>query len=397
MRYLSQTVKDTIAQGYIEVVDLVEVTLPAYSYWDGTQTISYSEIVFNLSGYDIDINGKPYKGSLRSIGQIRSSMGSSPDSASFDMENVSREKGHLLTTNRKLDNGRATISRAFKTPDGWEISELFTNGYIKNIKIDGEKISFSVDSEMGRKGANVAERPVTQRCYWKFKGFGCLWTPAQPGDENYCSRERDTLEGCAGHGNLTQFGAVPQFSILPPVGGTMSGYDNFYNGFSDPDLIGWCIEPKSLVKVWKNDKIYRIEADKIQKGDALVSANLFGTLEKSEVLDVLRGTTSQLFTIHTESASITCSPQHPLITSLGDSKGTPARDLKIDDTLICLNDKNVLKEKIIAIEIVNTKSDVITFTLKEFNTFFAGNGKNAILNHNLKPINNLSNFQLNLT
>jgi hypothetical protein len=390
MRELSAAIKKVLSQDYMEVHDLVEITLPEFRYFVGDQEITLPKKTLYLAGLEIEINGQPYQNSLREIGQIRYTLSNAPDGCSVTVENMTKTFGRYLTSERKLDNARVTVKRAFLTDDGWwEIDTIFRDGYVRDSKVNGEVVTLNVVHEMSRKNATVANFPVTQRCYWIFRKEGCMWDPSQPGDPSYCSKERDTEEGCKGHGNLPQFGATGHFTIME----SGSGYDPYPNNFPGGGVGGggvghWCVQPHTKIYLLREGGIKSwLPAHKVQKDDVLLSIDTFGQVIRTRVNEVINGETTQLMSIRTKDFSLTCTPSHPIITALGDDKGTPAAELQVGDEILVydVNDISAKLQVIESLERWGVPEKVITFNLEESHTFVGSNQRNGgIVSHNLK-------------
>ena len=395
MRSLSATIQKVLNSEYLEVKDLVELKIPAYSYYEGSEIVTLPEILINLALSEVSVDGKLYSPTLRQISQIKYSLGSAPDNASITVENADRDFGKILLSNRKLDNTRCTIKRAFKTEVGWESDTLFADAYVRDIKINGKEVSLSLISEMSRKGASVAERTVTQRCYFIFKDpKTCKWTTEQPGDALVCDKGEDTPNGCKAHGNLPQFGAVPAFAITE--NSFTGGYDGFTNNFPNYDTSSWCVTPETNVLVCDEDfNKYIVKARNLKENDMIVSFDLFGHPYTTNILKVLKGKTTRLYTIHTENYSLTCTGSHPIIRFRGDKTGVSASNLKVGDNVLTYNRENLLAdtEKIVAIDYLDTEQEVLTLKLKDYYTFCCGNEKNGgIVSHNMKEMSRQYNF-----
>lgn len=404
MRQLSETIEAVLSNEYMEVADLVTITVPEYNYVDENgdpQTLPPADIP--LSGRDLTIDGIEYAGDLREVGSIRYSLSTAPDGGSISIQNLTKSYNTLLSSARKLDGSRVTVRRGFLTPDGWEQDTILADAYLRDIKVNQESINLTVVSEMARKNATVASRTATQRCYWIFnaggvpklpgqKGFECGWTRDQPGNILSCDKGEDTPNGCLSHGNITQFGGTPSFSITTAISNPTNGY-----GAGGSGMVGigwgmgtesWCVHPDTnILCITNNGTKFVRKAKNLRENDVVAAVDVFGNIYRANIQGLPRGTTTKQYTIFTKDYSITCSPSHPIITQNGDKKGKPAFELKVGDKILTYTFKNLLAEQqeIESIEILDSPTEVIVLQLKQYHTFVASNQLNGgIVSHNLK-------------
>jgi hypothetical protein len=192
---------------------------------------------------------------LRSIGEMKFSLGGNPDSTSVTIENVSQSLGVALTdTERSLDGASIIIKRAFLVDvdtNEYEADVLFS-GVVDGVKVDENVVSLMVVSDISQRGARIGNIQVTQRCRHVFKDAHCAWIEAQGGDPDFCNKVFDSEEGCLGHNNQFHFGGVPTLlarEIPPqqyPPGTGPGGWEpvptNFPTKF-DPDYQPWLDYP----------------------------------------------------------------------------------------------------------------------------------------------------------
>lgn len=388
MRTLTSTIQAVLNSDAIETKDVVIINIPAQIVPPLSATTLYL-----ANGEGVSVNGQPYDNKLREISSIKFSTSSSPDNAEIKIENVSRELGFVLTdTQRVLDGSSVRIDRLFKVADGtWEPLTIFV-GQVKDLKVDQEFIVLTLVSDMNKRGTKVAGRTITQRCLWVFNKNGsgvgpeCGWQTSQPGDPNSCDHDVDSSNGCKAHGNLHRFGGVPAFTSL----GSGNGYDGTGGGWGSGSGGGWCVHPDSWILCrTPNNLNFWLRAYQVKSGETLVSVDKFGRLVRSNVVEVSKGTTTRLYTITTDKGfGITCSPSHPIITSLEDRVGTPAHMVKLDDKVLVYDSDLSYQDSVKSIEVVNTSSNVILFKLEEpYHLYVGGNNKKGgIWFHNMKPI-----------
>ncbi len=236
-RNISATIRAVIAQDYLETHDIVDITLPA-SGLESAITIYCG----GKSGLVVDSN--LYLPTLRSISQIKFSLGTNPDSADISLENLSQTFGAVLTDpERTLDGASVIIKRAFLiSGESTYESMILFSGKVQNIKVDQNVVSLSLVSDMSHKAARLAYVQVSQRCRHIFNvngsgvGPDCGWRSGgtgnpvdQVGNPTDCDLILDSPNGCLGHANQHRFGGVP--TLIPnhvePVGESNGGYDAF--------------------------------------------------------------------------------------------------------------------------------------------------------------------------
>ncbi len=388
MRIFSDTIQAILDRGYGETRDAIKLVLPA--------TAELPEIELHYTnGEDITVDGVVYQNKLRSVGTVRFSLGSAPDNTEIVLENLTRDLGFVLTDGeRVVDGAEVTVSKMFKNDsDAWEELVLFI-GQVVDTKIDHEKISLSIVSDMSKRGTSIGNKTATQRCIWVFNkdgsGIGpqCGWQTSQPGDPDECDHTVDGEKGCISHGNLHRIGAVPAFTAISEG----SGYDaNHGDGWGDGTGGGWCVHPDTYILCEsETHERYWVQAFRIRAGESLVSLDRFGDFVKANVVKQTKGTTTKLHTVTTEAGySVMCSPTHPFITSLEDTKGTPCYKLKEGDSVLSTEflGKKYIEDTIATIEIVDYSCNVILLQLEEPNHIYIGGATTdgGILFHNLKP------------
>src|SRR6476661_9768909 len=223
MRNISPAIQAVLDADYGETRDVVVITIKEQIDPPFPETVLYYS-----NGQGVSIDGHDYTDKLRGVGTIKFSLSSSPDNAEVVIENVSRDLGFILTNTRRIfDGAQVEIKKAFKIADGtFEAVTLFV-GQITDTKVNQESITFSVVSDMNRRGTSVSGRTVTQRCIFKFNvqgsgiGPSCGWQTSQPGDPLSCDHDLNTLNGCASHGNVHRYGGVPAFTAITEG----NGYD----------------------------------------------------------------------------------------------------------------------------------------------------------------------------
>jgi hypothetical protein len=214
-RTLSDTIKAVLAADAAhmgaETHDLIVLTLPV----SGDQP----EIVLHCSSYTgLVVDGDTYVNVLRSVSQIKFSIGANSDQATIQLENVDLTLGQtVMDTTRTLDGSKVQIKRAYRIADGTLESIILFNGVVQGVNVDEEFVTLSVVSDFTQRKAQVASRQCTQRCLWEFKSAECGWQqPAagnpvdQAGDPDDCSLIFDDADGgCLNHVNQHRFGGVP--------------------------------------------------------------------------------------------------------------------------------------------------------------------------------------------
>jgi hypothetical protein len=405
MRTLSENIKAVLSSSYMETKDVVIITLP-----EQFDPISPEVTLYLANGAGIVIDGQVYSNKLRAISNLKFSLGSAPDNAEITIENVSRDLGFILTDRTKVfDGAKIIIKRAFKiSENNWETVILFV-GQIRNVKINEDSITLSSISDMSKRGTNMAQRSLTQKCIWVFNEYGsgigpnCGWTTAQPGDPASCDHDLDSTNGCKAHGNQHRFGGVPAFTALTESNTGVGGGGGLPGGYDAPDPSnwgyggggGWCVHPNTwiLCQNYKKER-YWVQAFKVKENETLVTVDKFGKFLTTNVVKASKGTTTKLYTVTSERGfSISCSPSHPFITSLTDTEGTPCNLLKVGQkTLTSYKDsEKVIEDTITSIEQVETSCNVIMFQLEEPHHVYIGGSTvdGAFLFHNMKPMDTL--------
>jgi hypothetical protein len=196
----------------------------------------------------------------------------------------------------------------------------------------------------------------------------------------------------SGLGSAETYTDIPGFArqvwyaVFNETGG--SNFSNVANIWTQPNVIpdpeggSGCITLDTLVLLTNGVETYYKVAKDVQVGDILVSVNNQGGLTRSRVKRLIPGFTTQLYVIHTKNNSLWCSPSHPIIQKHSASKGTPAKDLRVGDSVL-VDEGLVVLDRITAIEVLEVpdKHPVIIYELEGEHTFISG----GLVSHNLKP------------
>jgi hypothetical protein len=125
-----------------------------------------------------------------------------------------------------------------------------------------------------------------------------------------------------------------------------------------------------------------VRADKVKRGDSVISISENGHIVIGKIKDVYIGRTTRLYTIVTENgAELTCSPSHPIIVEYGNVSEKAFR-LKVGDTVMVYNKHHDQAEKsrILSCEFVDFETNVLIFEMENAEHTFVSGG---IVSHNL--------------
>ena len=153
-RTLTTTFEDQMKAAGRDSTWLLEITLPLKA--GESQPVSvYS--AFRL----VQLGAQVYQATLREFSEVGFSEGFSIDGASGAIENASRVWGAVLSeSDRSLDGANVVVKKAVKNAAGvWEADSALP-GTLKDVKVNGRLVSFSIISDLSMKGAVVANDPV---------------------------------------------------------------------------------------------------------------------------------------------------------------------------------------------------------------------------------------------
>lgn len=167
-------------------------------------------------------------------------------------------------------------------------------------------------------------------------------------------------------------------SYVPPEGG--GGYDE--------DL--GCVIPSTEITavsaVTGEERI--VPAREVYVGMQLLGKDKHGKLAVGRVKEIIRAKTTMLYTIITKihGYELICSPTHPIIQNVDDLTGIHAHKLPRllakgrKPTILVLDDEgNLVEDEILAIEISNGNSEVLTFEMEDSTSTYISN---RIVSHN---------------
>jgi hypothetical protein len=259
-RRLTPTIRAVLDAGYAQTHDIMDITLPA--------TGALSSVTLHCGGSKgLTVDGNLYLPVLRSINQIKMSLGGNSDMAEATLENVSRTFGAVLAdTERPLDGATVVIKRAFLIDENTDTYEsvIIFNGVIQNVKVDQNLVTLSILSDMNKRNAKLGNKQITQKCLAVFNvngsGVGpeCGWRSGGPGnptdqvgDPLNCNKVFDSPDGCLGHANQHRFIGVPFLKpkdLPPQTGDDNGGYDDWDRPSHriDPDYHPW-INPNNIL------------------------------------------------------------------------------------------------------------------------------------------------------
>jgi hypothetical protein len=215
--------------------DVIDITLPSVILTDGTVL---SAVVLNLATAKVtrplSLGSTVYQPAIRAMGGITYSLGTAPDDATWELENLRGIYGELmLDPERTLDGAYLVCHRAANVAGRgqvpvWEFDELFA-GTIHGVGASGEAVRFGVVDEMSDPANLIGGRELTQRCGDVFEGPFCGHTGAPPGAT--CTHLFDDgVGGCLFWQNQPRFYGIPPLRARTaqamglPAGGIVPGY-----------------------------------------------------------------------------------------------------------------------------------------------------------------------------
>jgi hypothetical protein len=153
-----------------------------------------------------------------------------------------------------------------------------------------------------------------------------------------------------------------------------------------------CIALDMYALVKRSGGQISVLATEVKDADTLVSFSPNGTVYEAEIDSISRGYASGIYSLITESGhSLRCSPTHPIIMGFGDETGKAMHRVKTGENVLVynINSTEAVESKVVAIEYLDRKEEVLIFHLKNgtCHTFAAGAERSGgIVSHNRKPV-----------
>jgi hypothetical protein len=204
-------------------VDAVTVYL-IHIHFDEFFDIPEMDFYFATTAYVecfIDGENLVFEDYLRGYPSVRHQTDRGNDIAEFSLNNPSNEMyARFRTYEQIIERGYTKIYQAFEIEKDYYEAEIVFVGYLEDFTIteSDKTLDFTAFSDMSRPNFLVGNRILTrERCGAEFNYQGlaapdalrpCTWQTIQGGNEDFCSKFLEGVDGCEAHNNTHQFFAV---------------------------------------------------------------------------------------------------------------------------------------------------------------------------------------------
>lgn len=218
MRTISTELADLLRTGTCESHDLLQLTFPLQAGETVPQQAFYADAALTIGAVN-------YYPGLRDLPTIRMSLGRTPDRAEIQIENESLAMAATISDPANiLDGADASLYRAFRLPESWELHLLIT-GILSDIRVEQSVIAMTLYSDLSLPWATIAADPIAEQCPYQFKDARCGYPDTStlpPGERTHtiCNKIFDSAEGCTGRGNSHRHGGAP---TLAPNAAVVAG------------------------------------------------------------------------------------------------------------------------------------------------------------------------------
>lgn len=194
--------------------------------------------------------------------------------------------------------------------------------------------------------------------------------------------------------NSSASGVSSPYPVLGLASGTTyffrvvnsSGTSNIASITTDPyippDIGPQCVIYDTPMYARIHDNVVRLAAREVKEGMIVRSINtVTGEAVWGRVKRVFDGQASRIYSIVAATgAMVQCSPSHPLITGLGDTKGVPSRMFRPGDSIFVYDMGRGMDSRVESVEYVDAETPVLTFEMENpEHTFVTGD----IVSHNI--------------
>lgn len=162
--------------------------------------------------------------------------------------------------------------------------------------------------------------------------------------------------------------------IIPPLTSVLVKAIAVKDGYTDSDIFSGtftgppsCFLPGTMIKTTNAD----ISIENILPGQHILAFSGSEQIVSAHVISKYKSERDYYYTITTENSSVSVTAEHPFY--VGNSRFTKAQSLKEGDTIYILSNNQLISEKIISNERINSRTDVYNLSITAPNTFFANN------------------------
>ena len=192
----------------------LQIWLNNYPLLESHSTMSvylpYSENAdtFYYATLPLVIDGNEYNRALKSIGELKMSMGRAADRVEVRISNEDGLQGGIFTQSRDVLRGNLVrVGRLYRNPQqpGVEYHLILFQGTIASVSVSDTDVQLTVVSDMYRGGTVGATRQVSSTCQFKFKDPA---TCGYSGGLTTCNKLYSSADGCSGRANQHRYGGV---------------------------------------------------------------------------------------------------------------------------------------------------------------------------------------------
>jgi hypothetical protein len=328
--------------------------------------------IFRFATDEITISGNSFENFIEEFGEINNTLENPIDNVPITIQNLDITFINKIVSSRN-DFKKATVSLGEyyynKDKSLIDILEVFY-GKPFNPKGNDSQLSFTVISPFDDGSTYVADRTLNDLCSFIYKDVA---TCGSTDVRSNCNKRRGVSDGCNIDHRFGGWEFPDEQTFTPPGGGDIFG------GGDDGGGIGTCPSVEDFVFTAPD---VQKRANLVQDGDILWNpvTKEFDKVIKAEIIP-----NQKLLKIFTANGCISRSSEtHKLLTHANDDRGTPCKDLQIDDNLLTYKDGFLEISNIIRIKDCGF-GDVMLIELEHKHLYVSGMEFNkGIVAHNNK-------------
>lgn len=195
---------DATLKTWLDTIPLLE----SHSTFKVSLPFTENADIFYYATVPVSIGGQAYDRPLKSIGELKLSMGRAADRVEVRLSNEDGLNGGIFIQSRDaLRGNRVEIGRYYRNPQSptTDYHVILFKGTIVSVSVDDRDIVLTVVSDLYAGGMIGAVRVVATSCQFVFKDSA---TCGYVGAETVCNKRYTDAGGCSGRSNQHRYGGA---------------------------------------------------------------------------------------------------------------------------------------------------------------------------------------------
>ena len=195
---------DATLKTWLDTIPLLE----SHSTFKVSLPFTENSDTFYYATLPVNVGGQVYDRPLKSIGELKLSMGRAADRVEVRLSNEDGLNGGIFIQSRDAVRGsRVEIGRYYRNPQSptTDYHVILFKGTIVSVSVDDRDIVLTVVSDLYAGGMIGATRVVATSCQFVFKDSA---TCGYVGAETVCNKRYTDAGGCSGRANQHRYGGA---------------------------------------------------------------------------------------------------------------------------------------------------------------------------------------------